>query len=532
MNPLKKLTDNYLFLALLAGVLLWLSWPPFQTAPLLFISFFPLFLLQDKIQEEGRKRSVFWIYAYIAMVLWNILTTWWLWYASKAGLFLAVFLNSAMMTLPWLAFDLTRKRYGNKLGYPAFVVFWLAFEYWHLNWQVSWPWLTLGNAFSTFTNWVQWYEYTGFLGGSLWVLIINILVFKITVDYNRTRVFYLAGLVIVPIVASYLILNKIPGDNSGQPVTVSIIQPNIDPYTDKFGGMTPQEQVDSMIALAERSMTPGTKLVVFPETAVLGDTYGMDEGTLEDYPAIRQLRDFCRRHKVTILTGADTYYFYKQDEKRSATARQYQNQDLYYDSYNTALLVDSNTALQVYHKSKLVPGVEILPYPQIFRPIEKIFDLGGTSGTLGIQDDAEVFTTSDSLKLAPIICYESIYGDWVGSYVRQGANLLCIITNDGWWRNTPGYRQHLLYAKLRAIETRRSIVRSGNTGISAFINHKGEIEERTGWWVPAYLNNTTHLKTEMTWYAQNGDYIGKLAAWLAAFVLLSAIVKSIVRKGY
>lgn len=528
---MKKLTHNYWFLSLSAGLLLWLAWPPLATSPLVFIGFVPLLWLQHLSQQHQEKNRIFWFYSYMALLLWNILTTWWVWFASPAGAILAIVLNALLMSLPWLGFHITRKTFGDKLAYPALIFYWLGFEYLHLNWQVSWPWLTLGNAFASLPNMVQWYQYTGFLGGSLWVLLINVLVFKLITNYTRSKTIGLSVAVLFPLISSYIILNNLDDTkdiSDTDKVSTLVIQPNIDPYTEKFGSKTPEEQFAIMMQLAQDNITPKTRLVVFPETAL---TRSIDEAAINQSFAIIQLRNFCKQHKVSILTGADTYYFFRPKEKLTATARKY-NDDLYYDAYNTALLIDSTDSVQVYHKSKLVPGVEQLPYPTIFRPLEEVFSLGGTSGSLGIQDDAEVFTTVDGLKIAPIICYESVYGDWVGSYVRQEANLLCIITNDGWWRNTPGYRQHLQYARLRAIETRRNIARSANTGISAFINYKGEIESETQWWVPAYLSSTTNLKTEMTWYAKNGDYIGKIGAWLAVMLLLSTFVKGRTKKGY
>jgi apolipoprotein N-acyltransferase len=526
-KPMMKLKNNYWFLSLATGVLMWLAWPPFFTAPIVFIGFLPLFILQQQVQQHKEKNLIFWFYTFVAMLVWNLLTTWWVYYASPAAV-AAFVLNAALMTLPWLGFHFTRKVYGDKLAFPAFVFYWLAFEYLHLNWQISWPWLTLGNVFASLPNMVQWYEYTGFLGGTLWVLVVNILVFKLITNYTKTAAVNLSLTILLPLIGSYIILNTLDtNQNPKDAVQVSVIQPNMDPYTDKFGGKTPQEQLQIMLQLAEESLTPQTRVVIFPETSL---TQQIDEDAINNDLAVQQLRSFCRKHKVSVLTGADTYYIFKQGEKLTSTVRK--QGDVYYDSYNTALLIDSTENIQVYHKSKLVPGVESLPYPALFKPIEKLFDLGGTSGSLGIQDDAEVFTTQDSLRLAPIICYESVYGHWVSSYVRQKADLLCIITNDGWWRDTPGYRQHLLYARLRAIEMRRNIARSANTGISAFINYKGEIEAKTKWWVPAQLNKTIYLRKELTWYARNGDYIGKIGAWLGIFIFLSTIVKRITRKGY
>ena len=128
----------------------------------------------------------------------------------------------------------------------------------------------------------------------------------------------------------------------------------------------------------------------------------------------------------------------------------------------------------LYHKAKLVPGVETLP--SFLNFMGKWFeDFGGISGTLGRDSERKVFVPWDNhFKAAPIICYESIFGDYITEYVRKGANILTIITNDGWWGNTPGYKQHMNYARLRAIETRKWVARSANTGISCFIDPVGK----------------------------------------------------------
>src|SRR5207247_2436074 len=109
-------------------------------------------------------------------------------------------------------------------------------------------------------------------------------------------------------------------------------------------------------------------------------------------------------------------------------------------------------------------------------------DLGGTSGSLGMQKERTVFKTQSTINnpqsaifIAPAICYESIYGDFLSAYIRNGAEFIAVITNDGWWGDTPGYIQHENYARLAAIEFRRDIARSANTGISCFINQKGDI---------------------------------------------------------
>ncbi|MCK5169803.1 MAG: apolipoprotein N-acyltransferase, partial [Bacteroidales bacterium] len=123
------------------------------------------------------------------------------------------------------------------------------------------------------------------------------------------------------------------------------------------------------------------------------------------------------------------------------------------------------------------------------------------------------------------------YGEFVTDYIKNGADFIFVITNDGWWGNTAGYKQHLNYSQLRAIETRRSIARSANTGISAFINQRGEILSRTQWWVRDAIKDTIKANTELTFYVKYGDYIGRLAGFLAIFIFLYAFVQSILNKS-
>ena len=111
------------------------------------------------------------------------------------------------------------------------------------------------------------------------------------------------------------------------------------------------------------------------------------------------------------------------------------------------------------------------------------------------------------------------------NYVRNGAHFIGVITNDGWWRDTPGHKQHLHYAVLRAIENRRSIARSANTGISAFINQKGQILQPTNFWEQDVIRANLKANSTTTFYTQHGDYLGRTATWLSVLVFLAAWVK-------
>ncbi|MCB9044003.1 MAG: hypothetical protein H6554_09600 [Chitinophagales bacterium] len=115
---------------------------------------------------------------YVQFLLWNLLTTWWVKNASLAGGILAFVFNSLFMTLPWLLFAYMRRKYTPLTSYIALLCFWMAFEYIHLNWELTWPWLTLGNVFAGFPQIVQWYSYTGVGGGTFWVILVNIVLFR------------------------------------------------------------------------------------------------------------------------------------------------------------------------------------------------------------------------------------------------------------------------------------------------------------------------------------------------------------------
>ena len=128
-------------------------------------------------------------------------------------------------------------------------------------------------------------------------------------------------------------------------------------------------------------------------------------------------------------------------------------------------------------------------------------------------------------KVAPVICYESIYGEYVGKYVKQGAQFLGVLTNDAWWGDTQGYKQLLSYTRLRAIETRKSIARSANTGISAFISQRGEIISSLGYGKKGALRGTVLANNELTTYVRYGDYIARLSIFVSVGILLISFLK-------
>jgi apolipoprotein N-acyltransferase len=177
-----------------------------------------------------------------------------------------------------------------------------------------------------------------------------------------------------------------------------------------------------------------------------------------------------------------------------------------------------------------VPGAEIIPFSSYLPFLEKLaLSNGGTSGTLGVEDSPKIFKTQKT-SIAPVICYESIYGEFTANQVRQGAELLCVLTNDGWWGDTPGYKQHFSFSRLRAIETRRWVIRSANTGTSGIINEYGDVIAETPYWKPAVLSATVPLLKTQTIFSQQGDYIGRSFSFVAVLIILFAFSKKIKNK--
>ena len=440
------------------------------------------------------------------------------------------------MTVVFYAYHVSRAITHNRSGQFILLFYWIAWEYFHLDWDLSWPWLNLGNGFSAYPQLVQWYEYTGIFGGTAWILTVNILLFRAVYFYFKEgpgREILAHGLlaiifIIAPIVYSLNIYNNY--QETENPAEVVVLQPNNDPYTEQYE-KSPEEVLEHIFELTAQKSDSTTSFIVAPESAI--QEKPLYENNLSRGKSIQLLKDFIAENPgKAIVIGASTYYIFDDDEEIPLSARKFSNADKYYNAYNTAIYIDDTSRLQLYHKSKLTPAVEKMPFKKLFKHIEKFaIDLGGTVGTLGTDPERIPFTTNQGHKIAPVICYESIYGDFTAGFIRNGAEAIFIITNDGWWGNTAGHRQHLQFASLRAIETRRSIARSANTGISAFINQRGDVLQPTAYWEEDVIKQSINLNDEKTFYVKNGDYIARVAVFGTVMLLLITISRLLMGKN-
>lgn len=521
-------------LSILSGLLMVISFPfSGSLTPLVFISWIPLLLVESYITQKKYRSIKVFIHAYLVFLIYNIGTTWWICNASIGGGIMAFVLNSLLMAITFLLFHIVKKSLGRKIGYIAFYVFWIGFEYLHYYWELSWPWLNLGNTFSIMPFTVQWYSVTGILGGTLWILLVNYIGFRIAENMlfknhkwksQYVLIIQWSAILVIPVFIS--LIQYFSYHEKSDPIEVVVVQPNIDPYNEKFDNdhfiASLEDQLKKLCDLADSVVKPTTDMVIAPETAI---SRGFFEEDLPQLPFYHYLK---RRKQnwgnTAFLTGASTARFF---ETKNSRASREMDGGGFYESYNTSLLMDEQNSYTFLHKSKLVLGVEKLPFSDWLPFLEKLsIDNGGTSGTLGIEKVPRILSTN-KFTFAPLICYESIYGEFNSIQCKKGAQIIFVITNDGWWKDTPGYKQHMSFSRLRAVENRRSVARSANTGISCFINQRGDVLQKTPWWKATALNGKLNLNKEMTFYTRYGDVLGRAFVIMTGVILLFAMYKRV-----
>jgi apolipoprotein N-acyltransferase len=518
-NMIRKLVLLQL-LALTGGLLSALAWYPCCSGLVLLFSFVPVFLIaQTEIPEYGRfgERLMF-IRLLPAFAIFNIVSIAWVRIVGVPLLVTAITANTFLMTFTfWLAW-LVRRRAGAVVGNVAYITFWLTMEY--LTNHVSWfsPWLNLGNSMAAEPDLIQWYEFTGVAGGTLWILITNLSITSIIKKAPRRSILQTSvatlALLLLLIALPLKISNTIAAgitEPDIPPEEVLIIQPCIDPYSEKFS-IPVTDQISKVLSLAGSRVTKKTRWIIAPETII---PVAVPIDSLNTNTHIATIASFLQQYPNAIfIAGAVT--------SSNPPANQL---------HNSALLISSGGTQGIYHKSKLVPGIEG-SFKGIISVLQFLFpDLGNSSGGYtGIKDQPLMASSQGSTPIAPIICFESAFGGYVARFVRKGAQIVTIITNDGWWKGTLGYYQHLNFSRLRAIETRRPVIRAANTGISAIINSRGEITNLTEWWEEATILATVSPSDTITFYTRNGDLIMRIASSITIFILIIHLVAIPLRK--
>jgi apolipoprotein N-acyltransferase len=518
--------------------LLWLAWRPNALCLTAFIAFVPLFFLFKGINNgtKQNKGKFYFLYSYLTFFLWNLSTTYWVWNSTPVAVG-AWATNALLMSLVVYFAYLVEKcvlrasflRRFTPLFLYFFIIFWLAFEFMHYHWDLNWPWLALGNALAPLHQLVQFYEFTGVTGGSLWILAVNALAFKYLCKYNTQGLYFitvLSVLLVIGLPVAYSLIRYSTYNEKGKDIEVVVVQPNIDPYNQY--DIAPTEVINNVLSLIDKKITPKTSLIVAPESMILDYAW---ENHIETYPSIQKIQNYLQNYPSTeFISGISTIALTDKETAGTRISKDPNGNVLYmYNIHNTALLMSKNRCNEMYFKSRLTPGVEIIPFADFLPFMNKLaVDLGGATGSLDKDDFPKVFHSEyGHPAFAANICYESVFPDYVRQFTKRGAEYICIITNDGWWGNTEGYRQHQRYAKLRAVENRRDIVRSANTGISCFINQRGDVSDPTNYWEATVISKSIKARKGNTLFVILGDYIGFSCSILAVLLLLFTLWRKI-----
>lgn len=488
-------------LVLTAGILLGLSYPPVPLPVLIFPAFLIIFRIIDL--SKSAREAAYWTYP--AFVIWNLITTYWLMMATLAGGVAAILANAAVMTIPvMLQYIFQKQNWKPWLIALAQMAVWLSYEFLHHQWDLAWPWLTLGNAWANFPSLIQYISVTGYWGISFWVLFSCALAYQvINKDLRSTRIALGIVLFAFPIWSITISLFSTPTQPIDQHQVV-VVQPNFDSY-DQYGGFPSPKSADKhLLNLTDSVHTPETNLVVWPENAVQADMTNRDSFSETATETKNLLFSKAEEWDATIITGATYFEYYDPDD---VPALPYVSGDSKYLPFNSALGFFPDKSSMVHRKHNLVPIVERVPYVHFLNGIDVLnwIDWSQIQG-YGKGNQANQFSVNGTQTPA-LICYDSVFPSWVRNYVTGGAGYLTIITNDGWWGNTSGHEQHFAYARLRAIEFDRWIVRSANNGISGIIGPNGSVKVETPYWQTTAFRYDVPVHDSRTLYTRFGDWL-------------------------
>ena len=516
-----------LYLACISGVLFGYGWPPHKSFFLLFFSFVPIFFIEKNTIETKYPILLFLVYTYLSLVIWNVLATYWLFQTSVRAALLIYFIHPFTMLLPFVFYKLVKKRLGVKLGYISFICFYISYEYLIHHWEFAYPFLVIGNGLSVYPELAQWYEYTGVLGGTAWILGINIFIYLlIESKFEVKHSMICLGIIVVPSIISYAIYQLYP-DNTGQSIKVAAVHTNIDAKTEKY-----KLSSDTLIARYFKTIKKNggqeVDLIVLPESAI------PNAGWMEDVSVNSQFKEIQRNIEsmhTDLVTGLIISELEKNASDHSSPLVRETQDGHYYRTYTGAMLFRNlDGKLQFRSKQKMVPIEETLPYPKYFSFLrEYIGSMGGFMfSSRGINND--IMTTSSGARFTYLICYESIFSDLTRSLVKKGADIILVGLNESWYKNLKAADQFMYYNALRAIENRRFVVRASNDGTTSFINAKGKIIKSFNQFVPNSLLSSAYVNSEVTLYTKFGNWFGIFNILLAIIIFFYFIVITIFSK--
>ncbi len=516
-----RLADQYNspFWVLISGVLLGLSFPPFPLYGLAWIALVPILIRWSRLPLGWmllrETYSTFLVMAAIAghWVLFHeqALT------ALTSGL--GLLLVPIPMTLPFILSALVKRRFGTLVGFTSLVAMWLSMEFIMTHGPAALPWLLLGNTQAEAMLFNQVADMTGVGALTLWLWLVNGAVFWV-MDARALplRVGYgiaLAALIAAPVVYGIWRLPQLEAP-AGH-VSVGIVQPAVAPK--QWADVTSGERVNLLASLSNvmllraASERVHAELLLWPETSL--PVY---------YDARRQRELYSRLdawaadRDVALLTGAITRY----DSAPALTvepvvAKRYAQVTPY---YNSALLFNAADQTQQYDKIHMIPFAERVPLVEWRVALAALGVASGGVGAYGLGQQETLFQVNEH-RFGSLICYESLFGDHARRLAKQGAEFLVVLSQDGWWGESAGYKQHFALSRLRAVETRRTVIMNAVTGESGLVHSDGSVQSTAGWMEQSAEIVSVPTLHAQTYYTQHGDWVGRYGLFVSTVVLLA-----------
>lgn len=510
------------------AVLLSLGFPPFPFGFLAPVSIaISLYFFQQMTGREGFRLG------YWYGLFWGATSLYWIAASTVAGAILAVLINSFHFAILWSLFVFLRNRHP-RASLVLYPFLWTGMEYLRNLSEFRFNWLSLPHTQTYYLPFIQFIEWTGPLGLTLLITTFGVLLYLMLMRPRwRVRGAVAISLtVLLLLVYGYCRIHDLERGNVLL-LRAGIVQPNVDPF-EKWDPEF-QEAAFNMLMEANRELAPANpNLVVWPETA----TPFYLRARFSKLTAIKKWVDSTG---IALLTGTPDYVYPEGKEE--------------YKTYNAAFFFRPNHAGFDYHyKLTLVPGAEGMPYNKYLPLLSRINIWGGdySAGEKytvfrfkpllfqgkyagGKWVRVEEKPEKREVGISTAICFESVFHEVVRRFVKVGANVLTIITNDGWFGFTGGPYQHRQIAVLRAIENRISIIRSANTGISCYILPTGKIIREAALGVKKNLVADVPVTEKHTFFTKHGDIPGKISLivllGIVLFKLYVWVAQGVGKKG-